>query len=195
MMEVVVLDYGAGNVRSVVFALERLGISARLSNDPQVISNADYIIFPGQGEAAMAMNKLNLFGLTAVLPNLKQPILGICLGMQLLFENTEEGNTRALGILKGSVKKFESGKIPQMGWNSLQNLRGPLFDSINENTHMYLVHSYYAPVVPETLATTTYGTTYSVAIQKDNFYGVQFHPEKSSQAGQQLLQNFLQIKQ
>lgn len=194
-MEVVVLDYGAGNVRSVVFALERLGISARLSNDPQVISNADYIIFPGQGEAAMAMNKLNLFGLTAVLPNLKQPILGICLGMQLLFENTEEGNTRGLGILKGSVKKFESGKIPQMGWNSLQNLRGSLFDSINENTHMYLVHSYYAPVVPETLATTTYGTTYSVAVQKDNFYGVQFHPEKSSQAGQQLLQNFLQIKQ
>lgn len=194
-MEVVVLDYGAGNVRSVVFALERLGISARLSNDPQVISNADYIIFPGQGAAAMAMNKLNLSGLTAVLPNLKQPILGICLGMQLLFENTEEGNTRGLGILKGSVKKFESGKIPQMGWNSLQNIRGPLFDSINENTHMYLVHSYYAPVVPETLATTTYGTTYSVAVQKDNFYGVQFHPEKSSQAGQQLLQNFLQIKQ
>lgn len=194
-MEVVVLDYGAGNVRSVVFALERLGISARLSNDPQVISNADYIIFPGQGAAAMAMNKLNLSGLTAVLPNLKQPILGICLGMQLLFENTEEGNTRGLGILKGSVKKFESGKIPQMGWNSLQNLRGHLFDSINENTHMYLVHSYYAPVVPETLATTTYGTTYSVAVQKDNFYGVQFHPEKSSQAGQQLLQNFLQIKQ
>lgn len=194
-MEVVVLDYGAGNVRSVVFALERLGISARLSNDPQVISNADYIIFPGQGAAAMAMNKLNLSGLTAVLPNLKQPILGICLGMQLLFENTEEGNTRGLGILKGSVKKFESGKIPQMGWNSLQNLRGPLFDSINENTHMYLVHSYYAPVVPETLATTTYGTTYSVAVQKDNFYGVQFHPEKSSQAGQQLLQNFLQVKQ
>lgn len=194
-MEVVVLDYGAGNVRSVVFALERLGISARLSNDPQVISNADYIIFPGQGAAAMAMNKLNLYGLTAVLPNLKQPILGICLGMQLLFENTEEGNTRGLGILKGSVKKFESGKIPQMGWNSLQNLRGSLFDSINENTHMYLVHSYYAPVVTETLATTTYGTTYSVAVQKDNFYGVQFHPEKSSQAGQQLLQNFLQIKQ
>lgn len=194
-MEVVVLDYGAGNVRSVVFALERLGISARLSNDPQVISNADYIIFPGQGEAAMAMNKLNLSGLTAVLPNLKQPILGICLGMQLLFENTEEGNTQGLGILKGSVKKFESGKIPQMGWNSLQSLRGSLFDSINENTHMYLVHSYYAPVVPETLATTTYGTTYSVAVQKDNFYGVQFHPEKSSQAGQQLLQNFLQIKQ
>ncbi|CAI8235804.1 MAG: Imidazole glycerol phosphate synthase subunit HisH [Flavobacteriaceae bacterium] len=194
-MEVVVLDYGAGNVRSVVFALERLGISARLSNDPQVISNADYIIFPGQGAAAMAMNKLNLYGLTAVLPNLKQPILGICLGMQLLFENTEEGNTRGLGILKGTVKKFETGKIPQMGWNSLQNLRGSLFDSINENTHMYLVHSYYAPVVPETLATTTYGTTYSVAVQKDNFYGVQFHPEKSSQAGQQLLQNFLQIKQ
>ena len=194
-MEVVVLDYGAGNVRSVVFALERLGISARLSNDPQVISNADYIIFPGQGAAAMAMNKLNLYGLTAVLPNLKQPILGICLGMQLLFENTEEGNTRGLGILKGTVKKFETGKIPQMGWNSLQNLRGSLFDSINENTHMYLVHSYYAPVVTETLATTTYGTTYSVAVQKDNFYGVQFHPEKSSQAGQQLLQNFLQIKQ
>lgn len=194
-MEVVVLDYGAGNVRSVVFALERLGVSARLSNDPQVISNADYIIFPGQGAAAMAMNKLNLSGLTAVLPNLKQPILGICLGMQLLFENTEEGNTRGLGIIKGSVKKFELGKIPQMGWNSLQNLRGPLFDSINENTHMYLVHSYYAPVVPETLATTTYGTTYSIAVQKDNFYGVQFHPEKSSQAGQQLLQNFLQINQ
>ena len=181
-MEVVVLDYGAGNVRSVVFALQRLGISARLSNDPQVISNADYIIFPGQGAAAMAMNKLNLSGLTAVLPNLKQPILGICLGMQLLFENTEEGNTRGLGILKGSVKKFESGKIPQMGWNSLQNLRGPLFDSINENTHMYLVHSYYAPVVPETLATTTYGTTYSVAVQKDNFYGVQFHYRRKMRA-------------
>ena len=193
-MEVVVLDYGAGNVRSVVFALERLGISARLSNDPQVISNADYIIFPGQGAAAMAMNKLNLSGLTAVLPNLKQPILGICLGMQLLFENTEEGNTRGLASSKAPSKSLNRAKIPQMGWNSLQNIRGPLFDSINENTHMYLVHSYYAPVVPETLATTTYGTT-SVYVQKDNFYGVQFHPEKSSQAGQQLLQNFLQIKQ
>ncbi|MGB0256550.1 MAG: imidazole glycerol phosphate synthase subunit HisH [Flavobacteriaceae bacterium] len=190
-MKVAILDYGAGNVRSVAFALERLGVDATLTANPESINHADRVIFPGQGEARMAMQKLAATGLDQLIPKLKQPVLGICLGMQLLFESTEEGATRGLGIIPGAVKRFSSGKIPQMGWNTIFDLQGPLFGGIQENDHMYLVHSYYAPLVAETTATAHYGFNYSVGVEKNNFVGVQFHPEKSSKAGQRLLQNFL----
>lgn len=192
-MQVVILDYGAGNVRSVQFALERLGIDSVLSNDSETILSADRIIFPGQGEAESAMKKLRQYGLDRLLPELKQPLLGICLGMQLMFDASEEGDTKGLGIIHGQVKRFTQGKIPQVGWNTIEELQGPLFQNIPELSYMYLVHSYYAPLVTETSATSTYGIRYTVAIQKDNFFGVQFHPEKSSKAGQQLLENFIYL--
>ena len=192
-MQVVILDYGAGNVRSVQFALERLGIDSVLSNDSETILSADRIIFPGQGEAESAMKKLRQHGLDRLLPELKQPLLGICLGMQLMFDASEEGDTKGLGIIPGQVKRFTQGKIPQVGWNTIEELQGPLFQNIPELSYMYLVHSYYAPLVTETSATSTYGIRYTVAIQKDNFFGVQFHPEKSSKAGQQLLENFIYL--
>ena len=192
-MQVVILDYGAGNVRSVQFALERLGIDSVLSNDSETILSADRIIFPGQGEAESAMKKLRQYGLDRLLPELKQPLLGICLGMQLMFDASEEGDTKGLGIIPGQVKRFSQGKIPQVGWNTIEELQGPLFQNIPELSYMYLVHSYYAPLVTETSATSTYGIRYTVAIQKDNFFGVQFHPEKSSKAGQQLLENFIYL--
>ncbi len=192
-MQVVILDYGAGNVRSVQFALERLGIDSVLSNDSETILSADRIIFPGQGEAESAMKKLRQYGLDRLLPELKQPLLGICLGMQLMFDASEEGDTKGLGIIPGQVKRFTQGKIPQVGWNTIEELQGPLFQNIPELSYMYLVHSYYAPLVTETSATSTYGIRYTVAIQKDNFFGVQFHPEKSSKAGQQLLENFIYL--
>ena len=192
-MRVVIIDYGAGNVRSVQFALERVGIQAKLTNDPETIRTADRIIFPGQGAAASAMLKLRQCGLDQLLPQLKQPLLGICLGMQLLFESSAEGDTQGLGIISGQVKRFTQGKIPLMGWNTIGQLKGPLFSQIPESAYMYLVHSYYAPLVSETIATANYGIPYTVAVQKDNFFGVQFHPEKSSKAGQQLLENFIQL--
>jgi len=192
-VQVVILDYGAGNVRSVQFALERLGIDSVLSNDSETILSADRIIFPGQGEAESAMKKLRQYGLDRLLPELKQPLLGICLGMQLMFDASEEGDTKGLGIIHGQVKRFTQGKIPQVGWNTIEELQGPLFQNIPELSYMYLVHSYYAPLVTETSATSTYGIRYTVAIQKDNFFGVQFHPEKSSKAGQQLLENFIYL--
>lgn len=192
-MQVVIIDYGAGNVRSVQFAIERVGIQAKLTNDPETIRDADRIIFPGQGAASSAMLKLRQCGLDQLLPQLKQPLLGICLGMQLLFESSAEGDTQGLGIISGQVKRFTQGKIPQMGWNTIAQLKGPLFNKIPESAYMYLVHSYYAPLVSETIATANYGIPYTVAVQKDNFFGVQFHPEKSSKAGQQLLENFMQL--
>jgi len=192
-VQVVILDYGAGNVRSVQFALERLGIDSVLSNDSETILSADRIIFPGQGEAESAIKKLRQYGLDRLLPELKQPLLGICLGMQLMFDASEEGDTKGLGIIPGQVKRFTQGKIPQVGWNTIEELQGPLFQNIPELSYMYLVHSYYAPLVTETSATSTYGIRYTVAIQKDNFFGVQFHPEKSSKAGQQLLENFIYL--
>ena len=190
-MSVAIIDYGAGNIQSIRFALERLGIPTMLTNDKEEIRAASHVIFPGVGEASSAMTKLQSTGLDTLIPALKQPVLGICLGMQLLFESTEEGNTKGLGIIPGAVKRFSSGKIPQMGWNTLFDLQGPLFEGIHENDHMYLVHSYFAPLVAETTATAHYGLNYSVAVQKNNFVGVQFHPEKSSKAGQRLLRNFL----
>ena len=191
---VAIIDYDAGNVRSLQFALERLGVTSVLTADPEVIKAADKVIFPGQGAAASAMKKLQHTGLDQLIPQLKQPVLGICLGMQLLCDTTEEGGVDGLGIIPGKVVRFSNKvKVPQMGWNTITNLQSPLFKDIKEDDFMYLVHSYYVPLIDATIAQSNYDGPYSVALQKDNFYGVQFHPEKSSKAGSQLLQNFLAL--
>ena len=193
-MNVAIIDYDAGNVQSLKFALDKLGVDSILTKDRELISKSDKVIFPGQGAAKNAMNKLHINDLVDLIPKLKQPVLGICLGMQLLFEKTEEGNVNGLGIIKGCVKKFsEKVKVPQMGWNTLENLESKLFNNINEGEYMYLVHSYYVPIVPETIGVSEYDLKYSVAVKKNNFYGVQFHPEKSSFSGNKLLNNFLKL--
>lgn len=191
---VAIIDYDAGNVRSLQFALERLGVESVLTADSEVIKTAEKVIFPGQGAAGSAMEKLQQTGLDQLIPNLQQPVLGICLGMQLLCDATEEGDVKGLGIVSGKVIRFsDQVKVPQMGWNTISKLQTTLFKGINEEDFMYLVHSYYVPLLPETIAQSDYDGAYSVALQKDNFYGVQFHPEKSSTAGSQLLQNFLAL--
>ncbi|MDA8871128.1 imidazole glycerol phosphate synthase subunit HisH [Flavobacteriaceae bacterium] len=191
---IAIIDYGAGNTKSLQFALERLGVKSILTSDPEQIKSAEKVIFPGQGAAGSAMKKLQHYGLDKVIRNLTQPVLGICLGMQLLCEHSEEGNIQGLGIVQGTVRRFsDKVKVPQMGWNSIHKLKGSLFEGISEASYMYLVHSYYVPEIKETVATADYNGTYSVALQKDNFYGVQFHPEKSSLKGQLLLNNFLNI--
>lgn len=194
-MEVAIVDYGAGNVQSVQFALDRLGVQKyTLTQDPDQIRKADKVIFPGQGAAAAALEKLDQLELTEVLKGLTQPILGICLGMQLFCSFSEEGNTPGLGVFPMKVQRFpQRVKQPQMGWNTIRKLDSPLFKDIPENAYMYLVHSYYVALAAETVATATYGLEYSVAIQKDNFFGVQFHPEKSGPQGQQILSNFLNL--
>ena len=194
-MEVAIVDYGAGNVQSVQFALDRLGVQKyTLTQDPDQIRKADKVIFPGQGAAAAALEKLDQLELTEVLKGLTQPILGICLGMQLFCSFSEEGNTPGLGVFAMRVQRFpQTVKQPQMGWNTIGKLDSPLFKDIPENAYMYLVHSYYVALAAETVATATYGLEYSVAIQKDNFFGVQFHPEKSGPQGQQILSNFLNL--
>lgn len=191
---VVIINYGAGNIKSIQFAFKRLGVDAILSNNPEEILAADRIIFPGVGEANSAMAMLKETGLDTLIPNLKQPVLGICLGMQLLCEYTEEGNTEGLGVFKTKVKRFDNNvKVPQMGWNVIKELRSELFKGIKENEYMYLIHSYYAEHCEETIATTDYGINYASALQHNNFYGVQFHPEKSSLAGEKILKNFLDL--
>ena len=193
-MNVAIIDYDAGNVQSLKFALDKLGVDSILTKDRELISKSDKVIFPGQGAAKNAMNKLHINDLVDLIPKLKQPVLGICLGMQLLFEKTEEGNVNGLGIIKGYVKKFsEKVKVPQMGWNTLENLESKLFNNINEGEYMYLVHSYYVPIVPETIGVSEYDLKYSFGVKKNNFYGVQFHPEKSSFSGNKLLNNFLKL--
>ena len=191
---VAIIDYNVGNVKSLQFALERLGVKSILTNDYGLIRKSEKEIFPGQGAASTAMDKLKEVGLDKLIPNLKQPVLGICLGMQLLCENTEEGDVDGLGIIKCKVIKFSDKlKVPQMGWNKVKKLRTRLFNKINEGDYMYLVHSYFVPTINETIGQSEYGLTYSVAVQKENFFGVQSHPEKSSSAGSQLLKNFLEL--
>jgi glutamine amidotransferase len=191
-MKIVIINYGAGNIQSIMFAIERLGFKAVLSNNPDEIKAADKVIFPGVGEASSAMKMLQESGLDTLIPTLKQPVLGICLGMQLMCNKSEEGNTKGLGIFDVDVIKFTPKvKVPQMGWNQIYNLKSPLFSGINENEYMYLVHSFYAPNCPEAIATTDYEVEYASALQKDNFYGTQFHPEKSGDVGEQILGNFL----
>jgi len=193
-MKIVIINYGAGNIQSIKFAIQRLGFEATLSDNPKEIKEADKIIFPGVGEASSAMQKLKMSGLDQLIPTLKQPVLGICLGMQLMCNYCEEGNTKGLGIFDVNVVKFEdSVKIPQIGWNQIENLKSDLFKGIKENEFMYLVHSYYVPLNIETIATTNYGVKYASAMRKGNFYGTQFHPEKSSFAGAQILKNFLEL--
>ncbi len=192
-MNIVIIDYGAGNIQSIKFAIQRLGYEAILSSDPNEIQKADKVIFPGVGEASSAMKKLRASGLDILIPNLTQPVLGICLGMQLMCNYTEEGKTKGLGIFDVNVLRFrESVKVPQIQWNTIRDLKSPLFIGIDEESFIYMVHSYYAPVTNETIATCTYGADYGAAFTKANFYGTQFHPEKSSSVGEQILKNFIE---
>ena len=192
--KIVIIDYGAGNIQSIMFALERLGYAATLSSDVEEIKRADKVIFPGVGEASSAMVKLRSSGLDKIIPKLTQPVLGICLGMQLMCKSSEEGNTTGLGIFETDVIHFEKIlKVPHIGWNRITDLKSPLFEGIAEKEYVYLVHRYYAPVCAETIAKCDYGVEYSSALKKDNFYGVQFHPEKSSEAGEKILENFLKL--
>ena len=193
-MKIVIIDYGAGNIQSIMFAIKRLGYKAVLSHDAEEIKNADKVIFPGVGEASSAMAKLKATGLDKVIPTLKQPVLGICLGMQLMCHSSEEGNTEGLGIFDLDVVKFSNKvKVPQIGWNQISNLKSELFTNIPDKSYIYLVHSFYAPLGAETIAVSEYDVHYSAALQKDNFYGVQFHPEKSSDVGSEILNNFLTL--
>lgn len=194
-MKLIIIDYGAGNIKSIQFAFKRLGVEAILTNDIDIIKSADKVIFPGVGEASSAMKMLIESGLHEVIPTLKQPVLGICLGMQLMCNFTEEGITRGLGIFDVTVKRFSNNvKVPQMGWNVIKELKSSLFSGIKENEFMYLVHSYFAELCDETIAKTDYELEYSAALQKDNFYGVQFHPEKSGNEGAKILENFIKLE-
>ena len=191
-MKVAVVKYNAGNIRSVDYALKRLGVEAVITADKEELQSADKVIFPGVGEASSAMKMLTSSGLDTLIPTLKQPVLGICLGMQLMCKSSEEGKTEGLGIFDVDVVKFSNKvKVPQMGCNNIYNLKSSLFKGIAENEYMYLVHSFYAPLCAEAIATTNYELEYASALQKDNFYGTQFHPEKSGDVGEQILRNFL----
>ena len=191
---IVIIKYNAGNITSVQNALERLGYSSIVTDEPKLIQQAEKVIFPGVGEASTAMQYLKEKGLDEVIKNLKQPVLGICLGQQLLCTFSEEGNTKCLGIFDTSVKKFEPRlKVPHMGWNTLKVQNSELYNGILSEENFYFVHSYYAEVSQETTAVCDYIVPFSASMQKDNFYATQFHPEKSSLAGEQLLLNFLQL--
>lgn len=200
-MKIVVIKYNAGNIRSVDFALQRIGISATITDDKDEIRNADRVIFPGVGEAATTMRFLKQHNLDTLICDLKQPVLGVCLGLQLMCTHSEEGDTTCLGIFPEKVKKFiplpgdsSHYKIPHMGWNSLSELKTPLFDGLSEADYFYFVHSYYATTGADTAATCTYLNPFSAALQRDNFYATQFHPEKSGSAGSKLLSNFINLK-
>lgn len=194
MDNVVIIDYGAGNVKSVEFALRRLGVNVLLTSDKEAIVNASKVVFPGVGHARPAMSSLKASGLDLIIPELKVPVLGICLGMQLMCIRTEEGSTKGLGIFDTSVKKFPAAaKIPHMGWNTFQRLRGALFEGIEEGAYCYFVHSYYAEVCNMTSSICDYILPFSATLERDNFYGCQFHPEKSGAVGEQLLLNFLKL--
>jgi imidazole glycerol-phosphate synthase subunit HisH len=193
-MKVAIIKYNAGNVQSVAFSLERIGISPIITDDAAELHAADKIIFPGVGEASSAMKYLREQKLDNVILDLKQPVLGICLGMQLMCKFSEEGNTDCLGIVDQKVLKFsDKKKVPQIGWNTISNLKSTLFNGIKESEYMYFVHGYFVESGLNTIAITNYGIEYSCALQKNNFYGVQFHPEKSSEVGQRILENFLAL--
>lgn len=191
---IAIIQYNAGNITSVQNALERLGYSSIVTDDPKLIQQAEKVILPGVGEASSAMQYLKEKGLDEVIKNLKQPVLGICLGQQLLCTFSEEGNTECLGIFDARVKKFEPKlKVPHMGWNSVSELQTDLYKGISTEENFYFVHSFYAEVSQETTAVCDYIVSFSASMQKDNFYATQFHPEKSSRVGEQLLLNFLKL--
>lgn len=194
-MKVAIIRYNAGNTQSVIYALNRLGIEPVVTDNKEELLACDKIIFPGVGEASTAMHYLKERGLDKLLPTFKQPFLGICLGLQLMCKHSEENNTECLGIFPMQVKRFPpQDKIPQMGWNSITHLKSNLMKGINENDFVYFVHSYYAELNNEfTIAQTDYVLPYSSAIQKDNFYAVQFHAEKSSEVGAKILKNFIEV--
>lgn len=197
-MNTVIIQYNAGNIQSVLYALERLGVTALVTDDKDLIQSADKVIFPGVGEASTAMSYLKERGLDELIVNLKQPVLGICLGMQLMCTHSEENDTTCLGIFEEQVKLFKpkekSIKVPQIGWNTISQLQTDLFNDIPENSYVYFVHGYYAALGAHTIATTNYVEAYSCALRKNNFYGVQFHPEKSAKVGERIIQNFLKHK-
>ena len=196
-MSLVIIQYNAGNIQSVLYALERLGVQATVTDNVEVIQSADKVIFPGVGEASTAMQYLQDRGLDKVIKNLKQPVFGICLGMQLMCTYSEENDTNCLGIFEEHVKLFKPEeatiKVPQIGWNTIADLKSNLFKGVNEESYAYFVHGYYAALGKHTIATTNYVQPYSSALQKDNFYGVQFHPEKSAKVGERIIQNFLEL--
>lgn len=197
-MKVVIVKYNAGNIYSVVNCLRRLGVEPLLTDDAEQISSADRVLFPGQGEARMAMSCLRKHGLDVLIKDLKQPVLGICIGQQLLCRHSEENDTGCLGIFDVDVLKFRpdrhEDKVPAMGWNDLYDLKSPLFRGIEKhNTYVYFVHSYYVPVCSYTIAEADYIHPYSAAMHKQNFYATQFHPEKSGKVGSLILKNFLEI--
>ena len=196
-MNTVIIQYNAGNIQSVLYALERVGVTATVTDNVEAIQSADKVIFPGVGEASTAMAYLKERKLDTLIKSLQQPVLGICLGMQLMCTHSQENNTPCLGIFDANVQKFSTAepglKIPQIGWNTLCDLKTDLFTSVPENSFAYFVHGYYATLGRHTIAKTDYILTYSAALQKDNFYGVQFHPEKSALVGEQIIQNFLSL--
>lgn len=196
-MKVAIVKYNAGNIQSVKFALSRLGVEQPiLTDDPNEIRSADKVIFPGQGEASTAMKSLREAGLVEVLKNLNQPFLGVCLGMQLMCAWSEENNTECIGIIPEKVVRFRNTpgiKVPHMGWNNISDLKSPLFNGIANNSYIYFVHSYYVPQCEQTIATCDYVLPFSAAIQKNNYYAVQAHPEKSADSGMLILENFLKL--
>jgi glutamine amidotransferase len=193
-MELVIIDYGAGNVQSVQYALNRLGVKATLSNNAEVIQKADKLIFPGVGAAGEAMKALQQNQLDQLIPQLKQPVFGICLGMQLLCSYSQEDNTNCLGIIPVNVQKFQGKeKIPHMGWNNLYNTKSEIFKDFSSAKQVYFVHSYYVPLNEFTIAECDYILPFSAAVQKNNFYACQFHPEKSGDIGESILKNFIDL--
>jgi glutamine amidotransferase len=197
-MNLTIVQYNAGNIQSVLYALERLGVTATVTDDPALIQASDKVIFPGVGEASTAMAYLKERNLDQLIVSLKQPVLGICLGMQLMCKHSAENDTNCLGIFEEQVLAFKTTeivhKVPQIGWNNITNLKTDLFNGVLENSFAYFVHGYYAGLGANTIATTDYIQSYSSGLNKDNFYGVQFHPEKSAEVGEQIIQNFLSLK-
>ncbi|MCX6337216.1 MAG: imidazole glycerol phosphate synthase subunit HisH [Bacteroidetes bacterium] len=199
-MKLVIIKYNAGNIQSVLYALERIGVEAIVTDDHAAIMAADKVIFPGVGEASTAMQYLQARQLDKLIVSLTQPVLGICLGMQLMCAYSEENNTQCLGIFEEQVQKFQPNsvaqanlKVPQIGWNTITHLQTPIFNQIKENSYCYFVHGYYAALGEHTIAQTDYVQPYSSALHKNNFYGLQFHPEKSAGIGEQILKNFIQL--
>lgn len=195
-MKIGIVNYNAGNVRSVIAALQRLGIETVFTDDSDALKATDGVVFPGQGEASEAMAHLKGKGLDETIRTLRQPVLGICIGMQLMCRHSEEGDVDCLGIFDEMVTRWnahEGLKVPQMGWNDLNNLKTPLFEGVHEGDFVYFVHSYYVPVCNETAAKSEYITPFSAALHRDNFYATQFHPEKSGEVGERILRNFVDI--